>query len=109
MTYVQAEDGSPAANYDIDLYESFPDAAFAIKAVRFERRLELAMEGHRYFDISRWGIAQEVITEYVDNEAETITNFGPKTSPFQEFMTTMPIPTTAIDLSGGVLTQNPGY
>lgn len=109
MTYVQAEDGSPAANYNIEPYGSFPDATFAIKAIRFERRLELAMEGHRYFDLSRWEIAQEVITEYIKSETETISNFGPKTSPFQENMAIMPIPTTAIDLSGGILTQNPGY
>lgn len=109
MSYVLAEDGSPAANYNIEPYESFTDAAFAIKAIRFERRLELAMEGHRYFDLARWDIAQEVLTNYINNETETITNFGPKTSPFQEFMTIMPIPTTAIDLSGGILTQNPGY
>ncbi|AVR45135.1 RagB/SusD family nutrient uptake outer membrane protein [Christiangramia fulva] len=109
MTYVKAPDGSPAANYKIEPYPSFPDKEFALKAIRFERRLELAMEGHRFFDLARWDIAKPVITEYINNETETIPNFGPKTSPFQEYMTIMPIPTTAIDLSGGVLTQNPGY
>lgn len=111
MTYVQAEDGSPAANYNIDLYDSFSDQEFARKAVRFERRLELAMEGHRYFDLARWGpnYMKNVIEEYIDNETSTIPNFGPKTSTFQEHMVIMPIPTTAIDLSGGVLTQNQGY
>ena len=111
MTVVQAPDGSPAANYNIDQYASFPNQEFAIKAVRFERRLELAMEGHRYFDLARWGASymENTIEEYVDNETSTIPNFGPKTSPFQEHMVIMPIPTTAIDLSGGILTQNPGY
>lgn len=111
MTYVQAEDGSPAANYNIELYDSFSNQEMAIKAVRFERRLELAMEGHRYFDLARWGpnYMKNVITEYIQNETSTIPNFGPKTSPFQEYMVIMPIPTTAIDLSGGILTQNPGY
>lgn len=109
MTYVKAEDGSPAANYSIEPYASFADQAFALKAIRFERRLELAMEGHRFFDLARWDIAVPVITEYINNETETISNFGPKTSPFQEYMTIMPIPTTAIDLSGGILEQNPGY
>jgi len=109
MTPVLAEDGSPAANYVIEPYESFSDANFAIKAIRFERRLELAMEGHRFFDLGRWMIATEVLNEYVDNETETISNFGPKTSSFEAYMTIMPIPTTAIDLSGGILTQNPSY
>lgn len=111
MTYVQAEDGSPAANYNIELYDSFSNQEMAIKAVRFERRLELAMEGHRYFDLARWGpgYMKNVITEYIQNETSTIPNFGPKTSSFQEYMVIMPIPTTAIDLSGNVLTQNPGY
>ncbi|TRO67143.1 RagB/SusD family nutrient uptake outer membrane protein [Christiangramia sabulilitoris] len=111
MSVVQAEDGSPAANYNIDLYTSFPDQDFAIKAVRFERRLELAMEGHRYFDLARWGAGymKNVIDEYIANETSTIPNFGPKTSPFQQHMVIMPIPTTAIDLSGGILEQNPGY
>ena len=110
-TYVKAEDGSPAANYNIETYVSFPDKEFALKAVRFERRLELAMEGHRYFDLARWGptFMKNVIDEYVTNETETISNFGPKTSPFKEYMVIMPIPTTAIDLSGNALTQNPGY
>lgn len=111
MTPVMAEDGSPAANYDIDLYDSFASQDFAVQAVRFERRLELAMEGHRYFDLARWGADYmgDVIEEYIDNETSTIPNFGPKTSPWQPYMVIMPIPTTAIDLSGGILTQNPGY
>lgn len=109
MTYVQALDGSPAANYQIEPYTSFSSKEMAIKAVRFETRLELAMEGHRFFDLARWDIAVPVLTEYVNNETETISNFGPKVATFEEYRTIMPIPTTAIDLSGGILTQNPGY
>jgi starch-binding outer membrane protein, SusD/RagB family len=41
--------------YNISQYESFPDKAFALKALKFERRLEFAMEGHRFFDLVRWG------------------------------------------------------
>jgi len=50
-------DGTPAANYFIKEYPSFPDADYARDAVRFESRLEFAMEGHRFFDLVRWGIA----------------------------------------------------
>ncbi|MEM9547254.1 MAG: RagB/SusD family nutrient uptake outer membrane protein [Bacteroidota bacterium] len=107
---VQAVDGSgDAANYVIEPYASFPDANFARKAVRFERRLELGMEGHRLFDLRRWGVAKEVMTEYFSNEARTITNFGDKVSPYEDKHDLFPIPLNAIDLSGGVLTQNAGY
>lgn len=109
MTYVQAEDGSPAANYEIEPYSTFPDQEFAIRATRFERRLELAMEGHRWFDLGRWEIAVEVLKEFVENEGRTILSFPQKAGEFQSHFTKMPIPLTAIDLSGGVLTQNPGY
>lgn len=109
-SYVQAVGGGgDAANYVIEEYTSFPDADFARKAVRFERRLELGMEGHRLFDIRRWGVAQEVMTEYFANESRIITNFGEKVSPFEAKHVLFPIPLQAIDLSGGALQQNSGY
>jgi len=107
---VQAVDGGgPAANYQVGLYASFPDANFAREAVRFERRVELGMEGHRLFDLRRWDVADQVISEYVTNETRTIDNFGPKMNAYQPQFDLMPIPLTSIDLSGGILTQNPGY
>ncbi|MEM9647805.1 MAG: RagB/SusD family nutrient uptake outer membrane protein [Bacteroidota bacterium] len=113
MTYVKEEvsDGvfEDAANYEIEPYVSFPDQAFARAAVRFERRLELAMEGHRLFDLRRWGVAPDVINTYVTNEARTIENFGTKAGSYAPNMDLMPIPINAIDLSGGVLEQNDGF
>lgn len=44
---------------------------FARKAVRFERRLELALEGHRLFDLRRWGNGAEVLNTFVAHAAET--------------------------------------
>ena len=67
------------------------------------------MEGHRYFDLTRWGVAESVINAYVQNEARTIPNFGQKAGTFMANMNILPIPINAIDLSGGVLTQNPGF
>ena len=110
MTYVQNEAGTgDAANYEIEPYASFPTQDFARQAVRFERRLELAMEGHRLFDLRRWGVAESVLNTYVQNEARTIGNFGTKAGTYMSNMDLYPIPINAIDLSGGALTQNPGF
>ncbi|MDE6484985.1 MAG: RagB/SusD family nutrient uptake outer membrane protein [Duncaniella sp.] len=51
---------------DIALYPSsyFADKASARKCLRWERRLEMAMESSRYFDLRRWGIASEVLNKY---------------------------------------------
>jgi SusD family. len=67
------------------------------EAIRHERRIELAMEHDRFFDLVRWGIAQDVLN------AVGKTNF----SNARDVL--LPIPQTQIDLSAGVLTQNPGY
>lgn len=111
-TPIQNLDNSgPAANYMVGLYTAFPDANFARDAVRFERRLELGMEGHRFFDLARWGIAPQVIAAYVTNEARVIINniTDNFTGSFQDFNTIMPIPEASIGISQNVLTQNPGY
>lgn len=62
-------EGEPAANYVISTYDApWTDPEVARKAVRMETRLEFAMEGHRYFDLQRWGIAAEVMTAYLQKE-----------------------------------------
>jgi len=63
--FVKNADGTPAANYVIKEYSTpWADQAFARKAVRFEERLELGMEGNRRFDLVRWGIAAETMNAY---------------------------------------------
>jgi hypothetical protein len=62
--FVKNADGTPAANYLINLYTVFPDQTYARKAVQFEERLEFAMEGHRRFDLIRWGIADQTLNAY---------------------------------------------
>jgi len=110
MTFIQNAAGdADAANYQIEPYTSFATKDYAIKAVRFERRLELSMEGHRFFDLRRWGNTVSVMNEYVINESRTITNFGTKAKTVEAKHAILPIPLTAIDLSGGILQQNPGY
>ena len=110
MTYVQALDGSgDAATYVIEPYASFSSQDMARQAVRFERRVELGTEGHRMFDLRRWGITSEVLNEYTANEARTINNFGTKARTYESRFDLLPIPIGSIDLSGGVLQQNDGY
>lgn len=68
------------------------------KALRLERRLELAFEGHRYFDLVRWGIAQETF-----NAIEPDNLWSSKTANGL-----FPIPQKEIDRSGGILKQITG-
>lgn len=112
MTYVQTVDNTgDAANYEIEPYASFPNQDYARQAVRFERRLELGMEGHRLFDLRRWGVAMETINTFIENEGEDFnqSGYGSKFGSYQAKHDLFPIPVNAIDQSGGILTQNTGY
>jgi len=109
MTPVQDEAGDPAANYNIGLYTAFTDANQAVQAVRFERRLEFGMEGHRLFDLRRWGIAAQVMNDYFVNESRVITSFSGDARQYEAKHDTHPIPVNAIDLSGNIISQNTGW
>ncbi|MGX7686209.1 RagB/SusD family nutrient uptake outer membrane protein [Flectobacillus sp. BAB-3569] len=103
--------GKPAANYVISLYNTaWTDKAVARKAVRFERKLELSGEGHRFFDLVRWGEAATELNAYLAYESKfLVTMFGGAkfTANKNEYL---PIPQTQIDIQGkDILKQNPGY
>ncbi len=106
--FVKNTDGTVAANYVIGEYTSFPNKEYAIKAVRFERRLELASEGHRFFDLVRWGIAAEVLNGYVavEKAKRVYLNSAVFKTGTNEYY---PIPLDAINTSRGVLVQNDNY
>src|SRR5690606_1705386 len=67
--------GANAAAYLVKPYPSFANQEQARNAVRFERRLELALEGHRFFDLVRWGIAKETIESYSAFEGEYLSSY----------------------------------
>ena len=106
---VVMNNGAPAANYNVHPYPSFPDQEYARKAVRFENRLELAMEGHRFFNLVRWGIAAKTINDYIEVE-KTKRSYLNNTQFKEGVNEYLPIPQIQIDIEGpSVLKQNPGY
>lgn len=104
--------GAPA-NYQIKEYtQPFPDQATARNAVRFERRLELAMEGHRFFDLVRWGIAAETLNAYLQQEKERRGYLKASGGFIKGKNEYYPIPNPVIEIArkmGNNLDQNPGY
>ena len=103
----------PAGNYIIKNYTApWTDVATARKAVRFETRLEFAMEGHRFFDLQRWGVSADVLNKYtaVEGNKRTYLNGITFTKGKNEFY---PIPQEAIDRSSingtPTLVQDPAY
>ncbi|WP_145715023.1 RagB/SusD family nutrient uptake outer membrane protein [Chitinophaga japonensis] len=68
--------------------------------IRHERRIELAFEGLRFFDLMRWHNAGEVLNSVPD---------GLQPYHFEDRFYKWPLPQPEIDKSGGVLEQNPDY
>ncbi len=111
--WVKEADGvTNAANYVISEYPvtgyPFDNQANARLALYMERKLELGMEGHRYFDLNRWGItiaelsralAYEKTTPWGSGSMYHYSQLGPED-------VTYPIPQIQIDQSHGRLVQN---
>jgi hypothetical protein len=102
----------PAANYKVEPYPpghpAFASKTEARKAVRMETRLEFATEGHRFFDLRRWGIDEEVLNDYIQRDTK-----------FRSFMRGAvynhkdddywPLPKDQVLLQKGILTQDSSY
>lgn len=103
-------DGSAAANYSIELYaDAWAKDDATRNKVRFERKLELSGEGHRFFDLVRWGVATSVINSYISYEKGKVGCLGDAswTPGVDEYL---PLPQSQIDLLGAdILKQNPGF
>lgn len=110
-SWVKTAAGTNAANYAVGNYTTpFASQAAARTAVQFERKLELSGEGHRFYDLVRWGTASTVLNAFIAYESQRLpTGYsGAKFTPGKDEY--MPIPLTQIDYQGrDVLKQNPGY
>ena len=97
--------------------------SFSLNAIRMENRLEFAMEGHRFFDLVRWGIAAPYINKYLKEESINGTDLSGRTYNKRGYLVGrtytagkndyFPLPNDEIlnsQLDGKpTLTQNPGY
>lgn len=107
-------DGTPAANYRVEPYPAtFPSQDYARMAIRHEERLEFALEGVRFFDLVRWGIAGPVLNQYLSIDGLRMPSLAGKKFQVGQHEI-VPVPLTQIDLSKNangepVLTQNLGY
>ena len=97
-----------AANYKIGLS---PAAGwtqdYARQALRTEMRLEKAMEGERFFDLVRWGIAKETMNNFFAAEKDNRIYY--QNVSFETGEEYFPIPVAQYNFSGGIYVQNPGY
>ena len=96
-----------AANYKIGLYPMGMGYDDAIEALRWERRLELANEGHRFYDLVRWGIAKDYINNYISTEKNRRAYL--EGAHLEEHEYYLPVPQIELDASNGVYTQRVGY
>jgi hypothetical protein len=126
----RAKNGSvqdASVNYVVNPYPTGTFAGkgkdFALNAVRMENRLEFAMEGHRFFDLVRWGIAAPYINKYLKEESVNGTDLSGRTYNKRGYLAGksftagkndyFPLPNDEILNSQKdgkpTLTQNPGY
>ena len=109
---IVVNEDEPAANYLIETYpsgaEAFSSQENARKAVYLEHRLEFATEGLRFFQLRRWGIADEKLNYFLQNDWEYHpilegASYDPEEDDY------WPIPQSQIDIQEGVLTQDPAF
>ena len=94
--------------YAVGLYKGTYTKEEAMKMLKMERRLELAMESERFFDLVRWGDAESVINHFYIQEGKTMSFLAGAhfTADKNEYV---PIPYEQISASNGHYTQNCGW
>jgi hypothetical protein len=110
---VKKNDGTYPSNYKIDVYKpgvNIPvwDNATAFTALQWERRIEFAMEGFRFFDLVRWGIAAQTLNNYfsIEKIRHPYMSSAQFTKGVHEYF---PVPQEQIVFTNGLYTQNNGY
>lgn len=89
------------ANYNVGLYPSEGwTQEYARKAVRMERRLELAMEGNRWFDLLRWNTAVSTVNAYMQSEQRYHTYYAGNSISEDELY--FPVPYEEVNNSNGL-------
>lgn len=102
-------DGTLPTNYHMAGYPAAGwTQAYARQALRWERRLEFATEGWRFFDLVRWGIAEQTLNAYlaVEKTRRTFLAAAKFTAGRDEYL---PVPQAEITFTNGLYKQNPGY
>lgn len=105
-------DGSFTSNYKVATYQPGVNCTwtqdYARQALRTERRLEFALEGNRFFDLVRWGIADTYLNAYFASESKIRPHL--KSAHFAKGRDEyLPIPLNQINYSKGLYKQNPGF
>lgn len=100
-SYTPVDVNPMKANYKVSDYPATGwTQDYARKAVRMERRLELAMEGNRWFDLVRWGNVTDVVNKYMQSEKKLRTYYeGASISEDEVFL---PIPLSEVENSHGL-------
>lgn len=93
--------------YDVEPYYGTFTQEEALKRLKFERRVELAMESDRFFDLVRWGEAESVLNAYYAAEADVCAIYSNAhfTKNKNEYL---PVPFAQISASNGIYEQNCG-
>ena len=114
---------TPGGNYSVKPYPagafSAQGQAYALSAIEMERRLELGMEGHRFFDLARWdngtGTMAATLNAYVSVEKNRtgfwrVNNTATFTKGVNEYFAIPLNEIQAENATGKIyLVQNPGY
>jgi hypothetical protein len=89
-----------------------PEVAATMENIRNERRIELALEGQRYWDLQRYG--QNIAEQHISIQGTIEEGYQGDTPDFEisynpAKLGLFPIPQSEIDISNGQLQQNPEY